>query len=63
MVNSLSWCTFDMMYLINIVEPLEQAAELQRVQQSIKEYLVAGMPRVSNNLCVSPKWTKKVMLS
>ncbi|XP_065887366.1 mitogen-activated protein kinase kinase kinase 2-like [Dysidea avara] len=43
------------------MEPLEQAAELQRVQQSIKEYLVAGMPRVSNNLCVSPKWTKKVM--
>jgi len=62
MVHSLSWNIFDMVDLI-IVEPADQAAELQRVQQSIKEYLTAGMPpRMSNNLCVSPKWTKKVLL-
>lgn len=42
---------------VHSVEPLEQQADLQRVQQSIKEYLVAGMPKTN---CVSPKWNKKV---
>ena len=39
------------MLYVHSVEPLD---DLQRVQQSIKEYLVAGMPKTS------PKWTKKV---
>ena len=47
-------CVCPRPYCIVFVHSVEPLDDLQRVQQSIKEYLVAGMPKTS------PKWTKKV---